>query len=210
MKITFYGILLTLLVFPATVSAASTSVVIGGSGLVSPPPFWRDSFLVGLVGTRQEAYPFHVIPGDGWLPESLEVPLYHYSGMAGSSATFSIWSDDSGHPGTQLATFPVSNITTEQRILSITPSYVSGPLLGNGDYWLVGVNSGVGQVNWNMLANTGDFTRAFRSDNGNWQIQNHLANMSAFAIKGSAVPEPSTIALLLTATIGGLLWWRRR
>jgi probable HAF family extracellular repeat protein len=24
------------------------------------------------------------------------------------------------------------------------------------------------------------------------------------------VPEPSTIALLLTATIGGLLWWRRR
>jgi hypothetical protein len=26
----------------------------------------------------------------------------------------------------------------------------------------------------------------------------------------SAVPEPSTIALLLTAALGGLLWWRRR
>jgi hypothetical protein len=24
------------------------------------------------------------------------------------------------------------------------------------------------------------------------------------------VPEPSTIALLLTASVGGLLWWRRR
>jgi hypothetical protein len=26
----------------------------------------------------------------------------------------------------------------------------------------------------------------------------------------SAVPEPSTIALLLTAALGGLLWWHRR
>jgi uncharacterized repeat protein (TIGR03803 family) len=29
-------------------------------------------------------------------------------------------------------------------------------------------------------------------------------------IYSMTVPEPSTIALLLTATIGGLLWWRRR
>jgi hypothetical protein len=29
-------------------------------------------------------------------------------------------------------------------------------------------------------------------------------------ISYTPVPEPSTIALLLTASLGGLLWWRRR
>jgi hypothetical protein len=31
-----------------------------------------------------------------------------------------------------------------------------------------------------------------------------------FRIASRSVPEPSTLALLLTATLGGLLWWRRR
>lgn len=116
---------LTLSILPA--AASETNVVIGGSQLLSPPQFWLNSFLVGLVGTRQEAYPFHVIAGDGWIPERLEIPLYHYDNMAGDRAIFSIWSDASGRPGSQLATFPVSNITTEQRIMSITPSYDSRP-----------------------------------------------------------------------------------
>ena len=32
--------------------------------------------------------------------------------------------------------------------------------------------------------------------------------LSTYAI--SAVPEPSTVAMLLTITVGGLLWWKRR
>jgi hypothetical protein len=31
-----------------------------------------------------------------------------------------------------------------------------------------------------------------------------------FGFRVVSVPEPSTLALLLTATLGGLLWWRRR
>lgn len=33
---------------------------------------------------------------------------------------------------------------------------------------------------------------------------------TVFGFRVASVPEPSTIALLLTACIGGLLWWRRR
>ena len=185
--------------------------IIGGSVLRSPPQFQSNSFLVGLVGSWQEAYPFQIIPGNAWLPESLEIPLYHYEGMAGDSAMFSIWSDDSGKPGSQIATFPASNITTEQRIYSLTPSFVACPLQGDTTYWIVGSNTGVGQVNWNMDNNTGDFNRAYCVDGGDWVGQSHLGNISAFAIEGSAVPEPSSIALLGIGAISLLAYaWQRR
>ena len=132
--------------------------IIGGSVLRSPPQYQSNSFLVGLSGSKEEAYPFHVIPGNDWLLDDLEVPLYHFEGMAGDSAEFSICSDVSGQPGSQVATFVVSNITTEQRIYSITPSFVAGPLQGDTIYWLVGSNNAVGQVNWNMDTSTGAFT----------------------------------------------------
>lgn len=180
--------------------------VIAGSTLRSPPQFQLNSFLVGLGGSWHEAYPFHVAPGNAWLPEHLEVPLYHYEGMPGDSARFSIWTDASGQPGSEIAAFPVSNITTEQTIYSLTPSHVACSLQGDATYWLVGVNAGAGQVNWNMDRCCGDFTRAYRVDGGNWVIQSGLANISAFAILGSPVPEPSGIALLGLGTISLLVY----
>lgn len=203
MRTTAYYVLLSLFILPAASSASSTTCVISdGSHLQNPPQFWNNSFLVGLSGSWQEAHPFHVIPGNEWLPERLEIPLYHYQGMAGNSATFSIWTDVAGKPGSPLATFPVSNITTEQRVLSIAPSFVASPLQGDANYWLVGVNTGGGQVNWNMEASTGDYTRAYRVNGGDWVVQSHLANQSAFAVMGSPVPEPSSFILF---SIGGLI-----
>jgi hypothetical protein len=188
-----------------------SAVVIGGSVLRNPPQFQLNSFLVGLGGSWQEAYPFQVVPGDAWLPERLDVPLYHYEGMAGSSAMFSIWSDVSGHPGSPLATFSVSDITTEQRVYCLAPSYVACPLQGDTTYWLVGWNAGAGQVNWNMDESIGDFNRAYRVNGGDWVAQSHLCNMSAFAVEGSSVPEPSGIILLGMGAIGLLAYaWQRR
>jgi len=186
-----------------------SAVTIGGSVLRSPPQYQPNSFF-GFTASFQEAFPFHVIPGDGWIPERLEVPLYHYESLPGNSAVFSICSDDSGRPGSQLATFPVSNITTNERIYSVAPSFVAGPLQGDTTYWLVGSTS-AGQVNWNLEWDTfHDAERAYRVDGGDWVVQSGLANTSAFAIEGSAVPEPSSIVLLGIAAISLLAYARRR
>lgn len=44
---------------------------------------------------------------------------------------------------------------------------------------------------------------------GHW-YSSSLVSTLAFKAVFTPVPEPSTIALLLTASLGGLLWWRRR
>ena len=192
-----------------------SAVTIGGSVLRSPPQYQLNSFLVGLGGTRQEAYPFQVISGGDWTIDALDVPLYHYDGMAGSSEAFSICADDSGHPGDVVATFSTSSITTTQRVYSLTPTSVTGTLEGGATYWIVGSNVGGGQVNWNMDESVGNFTRAYRVDSGDWTIQSGLSNISAFAIEGSAVgvsaPEPSSMVLLGIGAVGLLAYaWRRR
>jgi hypothetical protein len=52
------------------------------------------------------------------------------------------------------------------------------------------------------------YNNAFGSD-GAPQGYGSIGNNDPWVI-ATVVPEPSTIALLLTATLGGLLWWRRR
>jgi len=190
---------------------ADSAVTIGGSVLRSPPQYQSNSFFA-FTPTFDEAFPFRAIPGDGWTIESLRVPLYHYQGMAGDRAAFSILSDDAGTPGSTVATFSVSGITTESHIYSIAPSFVAGPLQGDTTYWLVGSNPTWGQVNWNLEWDTFyDAERAYRVDGGDWVVQSGLANVSAFAIEGSAVPEPSSIVLLGIGGIGLLAYaWRKR
>jgi hypothetical protein len=184
--------------------------VIAGSVLRSPLQFQSNSFF-GISTRCEEAFPFRVIAGNRWLPDRLEVPLYHYEDMPGSSALFAICTDISGRPGSPIATFPVSSITTIARIYSATPSYVACPLQGDATYWLVGTTA-AGQVNWNLESDCfEDATRAYRDHGGDWVVQSDLGNVSAFAIYGSAVPEPSGIVLLGIGVISVLAnAWRRR
>jgi hypothetical protein len=208
MRFTYCFCMVAIFLFSAELASAD---VIAGSVLRSPPQFQQSSFLVGLGGTWHEAYPFQVIPGDGWTIDRLLVPLYHYENMAGNKAKFSICSDVSGHPGAEIAAFSISNITIEQRVYSLAPTYSTGLLEGDATYWIVGWNAGGGQVNWNMDAQCGSYTRAYCTGGGDWVRQSGLCNMSSFAIEGTAVPEPSGM-ILAGAGVAGLLayGWKKR
>jgi hypothetical protein len=182
--------------------------IIGGSVLRSPPQYQSNSYY-GISENVTEAFPFQVIAGGQWLPDCLDVPLSYYPGDPGYAAVFWIYSDVSGQPGSRLATFPITGITTEESIYSVAPSYVAGPLQGGATYWLVG-SSPAGQVDWNLERDVfSDARWARRVDGGDWVIQS-VGNVSAFAIEGSAVPEPSGIVLLGVGAVSLLAYARQR
>ena len=186
MWVTFLIILLTIdhLVF------ASISVIVGSSG-ISPPPFWEDCFWV-MTSSIERAFPFTVISGGPYFVEELEVAAWHYEGMAGSTAYFSINVDNEGKPGDVLATIEMTGITTSQQIVS---TMFTEEVILNSDsgYWLVG-GTQQGHVSWGL----GDMafrTVAYRVNQSEWTILSY-ANISAYAILGSPVPELATLLLL--------------
>lgn len=164
-------------------------VVIGGSSLQSPPPFWEDSYW-GITASTQRAFPFTVIGGGPYFAEDLEVAAY-YSGSPGSLADFSISLDDNGKPGQPIGKFYTAVITTSQQVVSV--EIIDDTVLYSDTlYWLVGQTS-QGVVNWNLADNVFD-TVAYCVDQGDWVVLEHK-NVSAFAILGSPVPEPATFLL---------------
>lgn len=183
-------------------STQATPVVIGGSSLESPPPFWDNSFW-GMTASIQRAFPFTVIFGGAYYAEELQVAAYHYEGMAGSLANFSINLDDNGQPGQAVGAFEVTDITTTAQVLNAQVAEET-VLYSDTAYWLVG-QTPQGQVNWNLADNVFG-TVAYRVDQGDWVIISG-SNVSAFAILGSQVPEPSTLLLL---GLGGLALRRKR
>ena len=178
-------------------------IVVAGSSLEAPPPFWENSFW-GINSSIDRAFPFVVQPFGPYEVSELQVPAYHYQGLGGSSADFSIHLEDAGSPGFEIATFHVSGISTVPVALT---SLLSEPVLleSNERYWIVGSTS-FGQVNWNL----GDSVfgeAAYRLNDGEWQHLDY-ANVSAFALLGTPVPEPSTWTLLALSAIA--LYYRRK
>jgi len=175
---------------PQVLVFANISVIAGSSG-ISPPPFWEDSFW-GMTSSIERAFPFTVTSGGPYIVEELEVAAYHYEGMAGSTAYFSINVDNDGEPGDALATIEMTGITTSQQIVS---TMFTEEVILNSDtgYWLVG-GTQQGQVNWSLGDNVFG-TAAYRVDQGAWTILSDK-NVSAYAILGSPIPEPTTLLLL--------------
>lgn len=162
-------------------------VVIAGSALESPPPFWENCFW-GMTATVERAFPFTTISGGPFYVEELQVAVF-----SGSRATFSIHLDNNGKPGqTVVGIFETAGITSVQQVVSIQAAEET-ILYSNTAYWLVG-QTPQAQVNWN-LADDVFGKAAYRVDQGNWVIFQY-ANVSAFSLLGSQVPEPATLSLL--------------
>ena len=171
--------------------ADALGTVIAGSTLASPPPFMESSFR-GLTPTIDWAYSLDVISGGPYFAEELQVAAYHYEGLAGDTAEFSIHLDEGGLPGAEIGSFMVDGISTTQQVLTATAVEMA-VLDSDTGYWLVGSTSG-GQVNWNLgVGAFGEYAK--RVSDGEWQVFPY-GNISAYAILGSPVPEPSCACLL--------------
>ncbi len=185
-----------ILIVLAAVPTQAGQVVIGGSSMESPPPFMENSFW-GVSASIQIAFPFTVVGGGPYYAEELEVAAYHYEGMAGSLANFSINLEDNGKPGQAIGTFYTAVITETAQVVSV--EIIDDTVLSSDTlYWLVG-QTPQGQVNWNLADNVLG-TAARRVNLGDWDILPD-SNVSAFAILGSQVPEPATFLLF---ALGGL------
>ncbi len=175
--------------------ALASPIVIGGSSLESPPPYWESSFW-GMTSRLERAFLFEPISGGPYYAEELQIAAYHYENMAGSTGHFSIRLDENGQPGAIVAMFEIAGIATTPQILTAHPTE-QAVIHSDTAYWMVGTTP-QGQVNWNLGANVfGDpGTVAYRTDGGDWNFFDTRKNVSAFAILGTPVPEPASLVLL--------------
>ena len=189
-------------------AAPLSADIIGGSVLRSPPQFMQNSYY-GISASLADAFPFRAVAGTAWLPETLQVPLYDPLNGQNDNALFSIYSDASGQPGSPLVTFAVPHVGNMPAVYSVSPSMVTSPLQGGATYWFVGTMTS-GMAAWNLDEFVGGgFTRAYSVSGGGWVVQS-VGNISAYAILGSPVPEPSSIVLLGIGGVSLLAYtWRR-
>jgi hypothetical protein len=167
------------------------ATVLAGSTMESPPPFLPDSFW-DLTPSVDRAFPFQLIPGGPYLVEELQIAAFHYEGLTGDTAEFSIRTDDNGFPGSEIATFAVEGITTTEQVITV-PVLEHSVLDSGTTYWLVG-STLQQQVNWN-LGDDAFGPGAYQVEGQEWVLLRQT-NTSAYAILGSAVPEPSSAVLL--------------
>ena len=181
----------------AASSTQATPLVIGGSSLESPPPFWVNSYWM-INATYIRAFPFTVIPAGPYYAEELQVAAFYYEGIGSPLANFTINMDDAGHPGTPIAAFETTVIPTTPQVVSSEVAEET-VLYSDTTYWLVG-QTPEADVLWNLADNVFG-TVAYRVDQGDWVVLQNK-NFPAFAILGSQIPEPATFLLLLFAGLG--------
>jgi hypothetical protein len=172
-------------------SVHGAPLVVAGSQIVSPPTFLPNSFW-GITSSIDRAFPISVIGGGPYRVDQLQIAAHHYPNLAGNSAELTVHRDDLGRPGAVVGSFLFNSIGTAPQVLSSTPT--SEVVLNSSTpYWLVGSTTR-GQVNWNLGINV--FNRvAYRVGSEDWTVINQ-GNVSAFALLGTAVPEPSAMMLV--------------
>ena len=187
--------------------SASTFAQLQMAGSGGSPPALQDSFVI-LLPDRELAYAFTTAPGVPKTITELQVAAYHYAGIDGDSATFRIYSDVAGAPGTELVSFvgtglpslPAAEPPSAAPILSLPPS-ASVALPSLTTFWLA-ASTADEQVNWvhglNALSQG-----AIRLAGESWNVDPGAnGNAPAFALIGTPMPEPSALALATLSMLG--------
>jgi hypothetical protein len=176
--------------------------LVAGTGGI--PPALQNSFHIMNEG-QEGAVSFITNPGAPWTITQVQVAAYHYDGIQGDSATFRIYTDVLGLPGTEVVSFAVTNLPglpavdepSSAPVLNLIPT---APLVlqPSTKYWLSCITTQQ-QVNWvhglNALA-----PLAFKSAGGAWQPSNPNGNAPAFALLGMSIPEPTSLLLCCLGT----------
>ncbi len=97
-----------------------------------------------------------------------------------------------------ITSFQVDNISTDVQVHTLAPT-VAAILDVNTVYWIV-AQVQQSELGWNLGDSVFGQT-AFRRPNVPWSLQENR-NISAYAILGTPIPEPSNLALVGLSTLG--------
>ena len=193
----FVYLLLVLVPFMPQMARA-TPTLIAGSGPGSPPTFIPNS-IWPFSSSFEEAFRFLVDANGPYQVTMLQVAVYHYPSPAPEwFANFSIWSDNGGVPGLPIGTFEPLPVSAIQQVLTTMMSQLT-VLNSNTSYWLVAQTS-ADQLNWNMAPNASGM-RGYRYVWGPWTTDPY-AQLPAYAILGTPIPEPMSVFLFCGALLG--------
>lgn len=138
----------------------------------------------------------------------IEAAVLHAKGV--NAIDFHLRADESGQPGAILETFSFSGVAGSSGGEVLCGTSTVRPVVFVGtDYWLTASGPGAPDswMGWFFADPHYPAVRALSSDGGPWEV---TSSEKAAAFRVVGVPEPSTLVLLLSGSLGLLTVRRRR